>query len=48
MRVPGRLIGEAAVGMFGEPGDHMAGQRPFAQIGERFVIDDPPPSRGQA
>jgi len=40
VRVPGRLIGETAVGMFGEPGDHMAGQRTFAHIGERRVIDD--------
>ena len=40
MRGPGHLIGEATVGMFGEPGDHMAGQRAFAHVGERFVIDD--------
>ena len=40
VRRPGLLIGEVAVGMFGEPGDHMAGQRAFAHIGERGVIDD--------
>ena len=34
------LIGEVTVGMFGEAGDHMAGQRAFAHIGERVVIDD--------
>src|SRR5271163_4698487 len=40
VRRPGLLIGEVTVGMFGEPGDHMASQRAFAHIGERGVIDD--------
>ena len=40
VRRPGLLVGEVTVGMFGEPGDHMAGQRAFAHIGERGVIDD--------
>jgi len=40
VRVPGRLIGEAAVGMSAEPTDHMTGQRAFAHLGERLVIDD--------
>jgi hypothetical protein len=37
-----RLIGEVTIRMFGEPGDHMRRQQPFAHIGERCVIDDPP------
>jgi hypothetical protein len=40
MRGPRRLIGEIMIGMFGEPGNHMRRQRPFAHIGERRVIDD--------
>ena len=40
VRRPGLLIGEVTVGMFGESGDHTAGQRAFAHIGERGVIDD--------
>jgi hypothetical protein len=37
VRVKSPLVGEAAVG---QPGDHMAGERAFAHIGQRFVIDD--------
>ena len=40
MRGPGRLIGEAAVGMFGQAGDDMAGERAVAHIGQRLGIDD--------
>src|ERR1700730_19120509 len=40
MRVKGPLVGEAAVGMFGQPVDHLSGQGAFAHIGERRGIDD--------
>src|ERR1700688_3069614 len=40
MRVPGPLVGEAAVGMFGQAVDHLSGQRAFAHIGECRGIDD--------
>jgi len=40
MRGPCRLVGEVTIGMFGEPGDHLSGERTFAHIGERCVIDD--------
>jgi len=36
----GRLLGEVMIAMFGEPGDHMSGQRTFAHISERRVVDD--------
>ena len=35
MRGPCRLIGEVTIGMFGEPGDHMRRQRPFAGFSAR-------------
>jgi hypothetical protein len=41
VRVPGRLIGEAAVGIFGQLAGHIRRQRAFAHIGERRGIDDP-------
>jgi hypothetical protein len=41
VRVKGRLIGEAAVGMFGQLAGHIRRQRAFAHIGERRGIDDP-------
>ena len=31
--VPGLLISEAAVGMFGQASDHMGGQRAFTHVG---------------
>jgi hypothetical protein len=37
---PRPLIGKAALGMFGKPGDQVSGQRAFAHIGERYVVDD--------
>jgi hypothetical protein len=35
MRGPCRLNGEVTIGMFGEPGDHMRRQRPFAGFSAR-------------
>ncbi len=40
MGVPGRLIRKGAVGMFRQAVDHRGGQRTFAHVGERLVIDD--------
>ena len=40
MGVPGRAIGEGAIGMLGQAGDDGSGERPCAHIGQRFGIDD--------
>ncbi len=34
--MPSLLIGETAVGMLGQEGDHMSRERAFAHIGERL------------
>src|SRR5271166_3508889 len=40
MRGPGCLIGENLVGMLGQAGDHRAGERAVANIGQCLGIDD--------
>ena len=39
MGAPGCLIGKASVGMLDQASDHMGGQRAFARVGKRLVID---------
>src|SRR6202011_3619309 len=39
MGAPGCLIGKALVGMLDQASDHMGGQRAFAHVGKRLIID---------
>jgi len=38
--VPSLLIGEVAVGVFGQASEHMGGQRAFTHVGQRRSIND--------
>ena len=40
MGIPGRAIGEGAIGMLGEARDDGSGERASTHSGQRFGIDD--------
>jgi hypothetical protein len=40
MVVPGGLVGKASGGMLEKASDHVFGQRAFAHVGDRLIIDD--------
>jgi hypothetical protein len=40
MAVPGGLVGKASGGMLENASDHVFGQRAFAYVGDRLIIDD--------